>query len=125
MARIAEQAGASVLSDDRVILGLNDDVPTAWGTPWHGSGWFQSERSGVLDAIFLLRQCTETRVTPLSYEDAIKELFVRSIQPRVRGDEVLEAHAALEDVLAAVPAFELHFRPTLDAFALAQAACRR
>lgn len=122
ISQIAERAGAAVLSDDRVILGMRGGQPTAWGTPWHGSGWFTSSESCELGAVFLLRQGTSTYVTPLSHSDTIKHLFVRSIQARVRADEVLASHAVLEAVLAAVPAFEFTFEPTVSAFRIAQRA---
>lgn len=120
ISRIAERCGALVLSDDRVIIGVDEGRPTAWGTPWHGSGCFTSASAGELAAVFLLRQGAVDRVMRMARADAIKELFVRLIQVRVCGEEVLESHIALEEILASVPAYELSFRPTAAAFALAQ-----
>jgi hypothetical protein len=125
MSRIAERAGGSVLTDDRAIVGMRSGQPTVWGTPWHGSGWYTSAASATIAGVFLLRQGTETRVTPIAFGDAVKELFVRSIQVRVRSAEVAQSHAVLEDILAAVPAFELTFTPTVAAFNAALQAVRR
>lgn len=120
ISRIAEDCGALVLSDDRVIIGMNEGRATAWGTPWHGSGCFTSPSSSELAAVFLLRQGAVDHVVRISYAEAIKELFVRLIQVRVRGDEVLASHTVLEEILASVPAYEFYFRPTVAAFALAR-----
>lgn len=122
MSIIAGKAGALVLSDDRVILGMHGGRPLVWGTPWHGSGWFTSADSSELGGVFLLRHGEETRVIPLSYAETIKHLFVRAIQVRARADEVLQTHAVLEEILAVVPAFEFTFQPTVSAFAIAERA---
>lgn len=119
ISRIAERAGAVVLSDDRIILGMDHGRATAWGTPWHGSGFFTAASSSELAAVFLLRQSVVDRVTPMRYADAVKELFVRLVQVRVRATEVLESHTVLEGILASVPAYEFCFRPTISAFSLA------
>lgn len=119
IAQIAERSGAVVLSDDRVILGMENGRAFAWGTPWHGSGWYTAAGSSPLAAVFLLRQSEVDRVTPMRYADGVKELFVRLIQVRVRTNEVLESHVVLENILRAIPAYEFCFRPTLAAFALA------
>jgi hypothetical protein len=122
ISRIAELAGATVLSDDRIIFGMSNGRPRVWGTPWHGSGAYTSPDSGELVGIFLLRQADANALRPAPYAEAIKEVFVRLVQVRVDPEEVLNTHAVLEEVLTVVPSYEFSFRPTLAAFALAQRA---
>lgn len=98
IARLMEDAGLSVLTDDRTILTAENGAIEACGTPWHGTHRRALARRAPLRALFLLNQAGANSVSPISQTDAIKELFVRLIQPRVRGNEV----AAGLDTLALV-----------------------
>jgi hypothetical protein len=83
---------ARLLSDDRIVLRPSGTGVRAWGTPWHGEGGFAAPDWGPLGAVFFLRHGRTTRLRPLFPAEA------------------------------AVPAFELAFRPDRSAIAAAQAA---
>jgi hypothetical protein len=72
-----------------------------------------------LRALYLLRQAKEDRCEPLTRSQAVKELFVRLIQPRLHPTEVQLTLEVLERIVERVPVAVLHFRPTPAAFALA------
>jgi hypothetical protein len=119
MAAIAEGAGAKIPTDDRTILTAGDSAPMAWGTPWHGSLVRKSPEGAPLRCIYLLQQARENRCQPLSPARAVKELFVRLIQPRLHGAEIQQTLHVLESIVDRVPAAVLHFRPTEAAFEMA------
>jgi len=119
IASIAEAEGARIPTDDRTILTIRDGSPMAWGTPWHGSLIRKSPDGAPLRALYLLRQAKEDRCEPLTRSQAVKELFVRLIQPRLHPTEVQLTLEVLERIVERVPVAVLHFRPTPAAFALA------
>lgn len=119
MASIAEEAGARIPTDDRTIITLRDGVAMAWGTPWHGSLIRKSPEGAPLRRVYLLQKASEDRVEPLPEARAVKELFVRLIQPRLHPTEVEQTLRVLEEMAQRVPIGVLHFRPTAAAFALA------
>lgn len=117
---LAEDAGAEVLSDDRTILSVGAHGVRAWGSPWHGSFERGSASSALVAGIFLLAQDQSDFVRPLRIAHAYGELFVRVIQPTVAPSDVLSGADTLRDIVARVPAMELHSRPTTAAFLLAR-----
>ncbi|HKW47453.1 MAG TPA: hypothetical protein VJN70_08405 [Gemmatimonadaceae bacterium] len=119
IAAIAEGLGAKIPTDDRTILTAGDVAPMAWGTPWHGSLVRKSPEGAPLRCLYLLQQADENRCEPLARAHAVKELFVRLIQPRLHGAEVQQTLHVLESIVEQVPVALLHFRPTEAAFATA------
>lgn len=123
MAALAEAAGATIPTDDRTIITVRDGLPAAWGTPWHGSLVRKSPEGAPLRRIYLLQKAPEDRCEPMASGRAIKELFVRLIQPRLDGFEVQRTLEVLEKLVERVPVAVLHFRPTSAAFELALSGC--
>jgi hypothetical protein len=110
ISQLMEEAGLEVMTDDRTILTCEGAVVHAWGTPWHGSRRRALARRSPVRAMFLLKQAETHEVSPaLAQQTAVKELFVRLIQPRVKGDEVANCLDALAEVTGRVPLRELHF----------------
>jgi hypothetical protein len=121
ISRIAEDAGARVLSDDRTILTVGDDgVVRAHGTPWHGSLRRGAAGSAPVRAIYLLSQAHEDRAELLAEPAALSELYVRVIQPSVDATEVGNVLDALVRVVARSRVARLYFRPQPSAFAVAR-----
>lgn len=118
---IAEQTGATGLSDDRTIVMFRDGNPIAWGTPWHGSFARTSAASAPVTGLFLLQQDSVDRTEAIPGERALKELFVRLIQPRITSIEVSNTLDALATLVAVRPLHSLHFQPTPAAVQLARA----
>lgn len=121
IAELAESAGAEVLSDDRTILAVEEEGVRAWGTPWHGSYRRGAPRSARVRGIFLLVQDRDDAVRPLHAATAFAELFVRTVQPTVEGEEVRRVIDSLSQIVGMVPVSSLHFRPTAAAYRIARA----
>ena len=119
MARIAESLGARIPTDDRTILNLDGDRVFAWGSPWYGSLVRKTPEGAPVRSIYLLQQSAENRIETLPPGRAIKELFVRLVQPRLSRAELESSLTTLEELVARVKVSVLHFQPTADAFLLA------
>jgi hypothetical protein len=115
ISRLAAEAGGHVLTDDRTVIAIRDDVPYAWGTPWHGAGKQSSAGFAPVDALCLLAQDVENRTVPLAPGLAVKELFVRAIQSNVDQMEVEACLQTLERLVALRPVRRLHFARSVAA----------
>ena len=114
--------GARLLSDDRIVLRPGRRGVRAHGTPWHGDGGFASPASAPLGALFFLRHAKATRLNPLGTGEAAARLFARSFPPPWDTEGLEGALDACADAAAAVPAFDLAFRPDRSAVEAARAA---
>jgi hypothetical protein len=115
----------TVLSDDRIVIDLRRRRVWGHGTPWHGEGHLSSPRGAPLAAIFFLRHATRTRVVPVDVPQAAARLFARTFPPLWDGaaiDKVLRTCAA---AAAAVPCFELRFKPDASAIDAVEDVLRR
>ena len=117
--------GARLLSDDRVVLRPAGRVVRAHGTPWHCEGGFASPASAPLGAVFFLRHGRRTRLVPLGAAEAAARLFARSFPPPWDTEGLEGALDACADAAAAVPAFDLFFRPDRTAIAAVRTALAR
>ncbi|MFL5616589.1 MAG: hypothetical protein ACJ796_23185 [Gemmatimonadaceae bacterium] len=122
IARIAEEAGARIPTDDRTILTCENGIVMAWGSPWYGSLVRKTPEGAPVRAIFLLQQANENRVERIEPARSLKELFVRLVQPRLDPRELDRSLTRLEDIVRTVKVSVLHFRPSAEAFDLARQA---
>jgi hypothetical protein len=79
MARLwRRHTGATLLSDDRVILRQHDDGFWIYGTPWHGDARAVSPERAPLRRVFILGHGRGNRAARLSPIQASAALLVRS-----------------------------------------------
>jgi len=109
MRQLAAETELEALGDDRVILRSIEGQIRAFGTPWPGEARVARNVDLPLHAIAFLCQGSEHRLVRLDRREALVRLLpVVSIpwyEPEVAA-EVLDLLGAL---LAAVPAYDLHF----------------
>jgi len=106
-----EHTGATLLSDDRVILRQHDDGFWIYGTPWHGDAGAASPERAPLRRIFILNHGRENQAIRLSPAQASGALLVRSF-PTFWDAPGMEFSLQLLDRLSrAVPVYGLDFVP--------------
>lgn len=111
-ARLWAPTGATILSDDRVIVRHGDGQWRMFGTPWHGEGEFAAPASAPLDAVFILRKAPEDATRPLVPGLAAALLFARAFPPFYDAAALDFTVGFLAQLVGAVPCYELFFRPT-------------
>jgi len=118
MATLWEQAGVTgIYSDDRVIVRKQNEQFWAYGTPWHGTGRYASPSRVPLSSIFVLRQAAQNDARDLLPVYAVSQLFARSF-PTFWNREGLDFTLSfLQRLCAAIPCYELGFRPTEEVVA--------
>ena len=70
-----------ILSDDRIILRLENGALRMYGTPWHGEAAFAEQGMAALKRIFILQHGPRNKIKPLSKAQAVGEVFARSFPP--------------------------------------------
>lgn len=115
IASIAEQNGLRVLSDDRTVLSVQDGVVVAAGTPWHGSHASGSPDAVRVLGIFLLEQAAINQATTMPKDRAFSELMVRTVRPMAEPAEHVAVVNVVEQVVGAISAAVLRFRPDASA----------
>ena len=109
------QRGVRLLSDDRIILRLQNGIYRMYGTPWHGDAGVSSPDSAPLSAIFFLEQAPQHRIAPISQPQAAAELFARAFLPHYVKSGIEFTLQFLDQLTRSIPCSIFRFAPTDDA----------
>lgn len=101
--------GATVLSDDRIVVRRQGRSWRAFGTPWHGSGRFATARSCRVAAFAFLDQGRTTELRPLPVADVAIRLFAQSFPPLWESEGIGRSLAATAAMAGEVPGYLLRF----------------
>jgi hypothetical protein len=100
-----------ILSDDRLILRIENGALWMHGTPWHGEGRFASPGKCRIDKILILQHGQENQVVPLSPSRAAGELFARCFPPFHSSPGLQRTIEFLDRVVSIVACSEFRFAP--------------
>lgn len=100
-----------ILSDDRIILRINDGELWMYGTPWHGEAEFASPGRSRLSRIFILQHGRENSIKPLTKAQALGEMFARCFPPFHSHIGIERTLEFLKRVLDTVPVYRFEFIP--------------
>jgi len=102
---------AKILSDDRIILRKADQKLWMYGTPWHGEAGLSSAARAPLTRIYCLQHGHKNELLPQRAAQAVGRLFACGF-PLFHSPGALDFTLAFfEEVVKAVPCFELRFLP--------------
>jgi hypothetical protein len=113
-ARLWERVpGATVLSDDRIVVRRDASGYVIHGTPWHGEAELATPASAPLAAISLLARGEQNYLEPLTPGASVAGLLSRSILPRQLSDRAaMDATLGfLEGLVREVPCRRFRFVP--------------
>lgn len=105
-------AGAELLNDDSPIVGIEEGLPTVYGSPWSGKTPCYKNESYPIRAIVRLSQAPHNRIYRLPTLGAIGALLP-SCPPAFAYDAALQDRicATLSAVIARVPVYHLECLP--------------
>lgn len=103
----ARHGSASLLSDDRVIVGRG----LMHGTPWPGELGVAANISCKLEAVVFLEKAGGNRLVPLSSREAVERLMPVASVLWFDPDYLARALVGIEQWIGAVPAYEFRFTP--------------
>jgi hypothetical protein len=107
--------GVRILSDDRIILRVQQGRVWMYGTPWHGDAGIASPHSALLDHVYLLEHGERNEREELAPGKAAAELFARTFVPRHCAEGLQFALSFLDRVAHAVPCSHFRFVPNESA----------
>lgn len=107
----AGQAGADLLSDDRVIVRPSESGFHMYGTPWHGDAGASSPVSAPLTRVFLLNHGDSNRLVPASPEDAAETILLNCFAPFYDAEGMQWTLQMLGDMVERCPVDQFHFLP--------------
>lgn len=100
-----------VLNDDRIVLRRVDDRFRMEATPWHGDHREISAAPAPLDRIFVIGHAPENALKRLAPATAAQRLLTRCFPPFWSAAGMGRTLAAIDDIVASVPVFELGVVP--------------
>jgi hypothetical protein len=109
MAQFFAERGASILSDERMILRKHGDAVIAYGTPWVGSGAHAKNESGPLTELFCISHGQEHRTDSMSPSAMLSFLLPQCFLPHWDRSAMESTLAFLTDLTAHVPCRQLTF----------------
>lgn len=106
MAQLWQRRGAQVINDDRILIQQSGTRFIAANTPML---YVQKPRENPLNAIFLLQQGPENRLTKLNHAVGVTRLLAFCIQHTYRKAMIEKLMALLIELCNAMPVYELEF----------------
>jgi hypothetical protein len=106
-----QAGGATILSDDRIIVRRIGGRLTMYGTPWHGEAALVEPASAPLTGIFFLDHGAANALLPLRGAAAATRLFACGFPPFHDRDGLDFTLAFFAELAAEIPCHELRFAP--------------
>ena len=114
-ARLWQAAGATILSDDRVVVRVQDGRLWAYGTPWHSSTPLVSPLAAPIKAALALRHGPANTASLLSPAAAARRLLPEIHLPLWSAPAVDQAMAVADALATSVPCYDFAFVPHASA----------
>lgn len=101
--------GASVLSDERMIIRKSGEAFVIHGTPWVGSGAYAENESGLLTELFCIGHGPQHQIERLSPSAVLARILPQCFLPHWDRTAMESTLAFLSDLIAHVPCRRLAF----------------
>ena len=110
-----DACGASVLSDERMIIRKSGDAFVMHGTPWVGSGAYAKNESGLLTELFCISHGPQHQIDSLPPSAVLSLLLPQCFLPHWDRPAMESTLAFLGDLIAHIPCQRLAFAKQPDA----------
>jgi hypothetical protein len=104
-----DAGGASVLSDERMVIRKHGKEFMIHGTPWIGNGAYAKNESGLLTELFCIRHGAAHRTEPMSPRAALAWLLPQCFLPHWDRTAMESTLTFLDDVIRHVSCTQLTF----------------
>ncbi len=104
-----DDRGASVLSDERVIIRKSGDAFVVHGTPWVGSGAYAKNESGLMTELFCIRHGPQHHTETMSPSAVLSFMLPQCFLPHWDRAAMESTLALLSDLVLHVPCKSLTF----------------
>lgn len=104
-----DTCGASVLSDERMIIRKSGAAFAIHGTPWVGSGVFARNESGLLTELFCIRHGAQHQIENMTPGAVLAHILPQCFLPHWDRSAMESTMAFLSDLIVHVPCLRLTF----------------
>lgn len=104
-----DTSGASVLSDERMVIRKSEEAFVIHGTPWVGSGAFAKNESGLLTELFCIGHGTQHRIERLPPSAVLARILPQCFLPHWDRTAMESTLAFLNDLIDHIPCRQLAF----------------
>jgi hypothetical protein len=104
-----DTSGASVLSDERMIIRKSGEVFVIHGTPWVGSGAYAKNESGLLTELYCISRGTQHRIESLPPGAVLARILPQCFLPHWDRTAMESTLAFLNDLIDHIPCGQLAF----------------
>jgi hypothetical protein len=111
-------AGVTGLSDDRVVLQTSSSGIKVLGTPWSGDERVAENAQAPLQALVFLHHASENKLVPIDRGRALRQILPTACIPWFDDDGAEMGLSVCDSLVSGVPAYELHFRPEVEALSV-------
>lgn len=111
ISRLLSSAGHEALSDDRVIVRKVGEGFRAFGTPWPGDAGIAINKDLPLTGIYFLMQSKTNRIAAIGPNEALERLMPVTTIPWYDAGTLTMILAFCNELVSAVPSYDLHFTP--------------
>jgi len=108
---LAASKDVEVFSDDRIIIREVEGCYQMFGTPWLGTAGIGKNRRAPLRGIFFIRHGQKNTINQITQTEALERLMPVVSVPWYDAEVVPGALSLCGDLLSAIPAYDLQFRP--------------
>lgn len=115
LARLWKARGASILSDDRLVVRRQGGGLWLYGTPWHGDADLHKPQRAPLNRLHFLVQSHRNSLSHLASGEAMKRLMPCSFMPFYYPPGVSDSLAFIDRLVRDIPCYDLAFTPTQEA----------
>lgn len=110
LAQLLAEAGASVLSDERMIVRRSGDGVDAYGTPWVGSGQYAKNASGPVTGLYCIRHGSQShRIETMNPGAIMSAILQQCFLPHWDREAMDSTLAFLSDFVRQIPCRSLAF----------------
>ena len=109
------EPGATLLSDERIIVRQEGDGLWMYGTPWHGDGYIANQGRAPLDRVYFLRHGPRNQARALPTATAVARLFACGFTPFHDAEGLDYSLGLLTEVVSHCRCEELSFVPDRSA----------
>ena len=114
-ARLWHTAGATILSDDRVVVRQRAERLWAYGTPWHSSTPLVSPAAAPIKALLFLQHGATNHATPLTSAAAMRRLLPELYLPLWDAVAVEQVLGLADQIVVQIPCYQFAFVPNASA----------
>lgn len=104
-----------IINDDKPALRKIDNVWYAYGTPWCGKAYINSNEKAPVAGVCFLKQAPHNKIRKMGTEEALKQVLTQTIFRFDNVSDLDKLLATLTDFLSSVPIYELENLPEADA----------